>query len=91
MKKNLKKSVLALALLASATGVFAPNIANAVTNKKLVAVSWQKLDHDGNPEGSPVMGDENNPFADECSGSGSICAQGTIAGQSTPTLEVRYN
>jgi len=91
MKKNLKTIVLAMALLVSATGVFASDILSAVSGKKRATVSWQKIDPAGNPVGSPVIGDESNPFPEDCEGDADDCARGTVVGDTLPSLFYHYN
>lgn len=87
MKTNFKTSILALALMASVTGVFAADIANAVSGKKLVNYEWQKYNRNGTPDGSPVNGTENS-FATQCAGGTTIvCAVGTS--DEAPTI-IRY-
>lgn len=93
MKTNFKTGVLALALMVGATGVFANNISNAFSGKKTTDVNWQRVSKTtGLPFGPIVQGDGSNPFPNDCIGDVSdICAQGTVRGQSTPTLFYYYN
>lgn len=88
MKKQLKTTVMAIALLATVTGAFASDIANAISGKKLAPYSWQKFNRNGTPIGQPVISD-TNPFP-ECDGSEEICAIGTdLSGG--PSITVRYH
>lgn len=93
MKTNLKKGVFALALLASVSGVFASDIANAVSAKKPAVYHWVKIDRTtGQPiPGSETEGTEANPYPEDCGGSNELCAEGTLDGQTTPSLFYNYN
>lgn len=89
MKTNLKTAILGIALMASVTGAFAADIANAISGKKLVAYSWQKYHRNGTPDGSPQPGDENS-LIDEClGGTSTVCAIGTS--DDGPTLTRFYD
>lgn len=80
MKKQFKTAVIAIALMASATMVFASDIANVFTGKVLVDYYWQKFLPDGvTPDGDPILGtDAENPYASQCPNIGiTRCAEGT--------------
>lgn len=91
MKKNLKTTVLAMALLASVSGVFAADVVKAIKGKTTADYSWQKYNRDGSLDGLPQMGDENNPFPDECNGLNETCAIGTPSDPLLPQIVVQYN
>lgn len=80
MKKQLKTTVMAIALLATVTGAFASDIANAVSGKRQVTYTWQKYLSDGNtPDGTSFQNtSSSNPFPSDCQGGTPIrCVQGT--------------
>lgn len=91
MKKQLKTTVLALALLTSVTSVFASDIANAITGKKQTTYNWQKYNRTtGLPTGPIVPGTSTNPFPEDCQDQTSIlCAIGSPVGGGVPIV-VRY-
>lgn len=89
MKTNIKTAVLGIALMASVTGVFASDIANAITGKKLVAYTWQKFHRNGNPDGSPFSGDENSLITECPGGTPTVCAVGTS--DEAPTITRFYD
>lgn len=92
MKKQLKTTVMAIALLATVTGAFASDIANAISGKKQNTHNWQKYDREtGNPTGQVLPGTSSNPFAEECTNeTDDLCAVGTPIGGGTPIV-VRYS
>lgn len=55
MKKNLKSTVLALALAASVTGAFASDIAHAISGKKLANYTWQRYNRNQTTSGLPSL------------------------------------
>jgi hypothetical protein len=87
MKKQLKTTVMAIALLATVTGAFASDIANAFSGKGLVNYEWQKLDRSGNVIGSTITTSPANPYPEECSGNQELCARGRVQGTTPYTLE----
>ncbi|MBE9599838.1 hypothetical protein [Pedobacter sp. MC2016-24] len=95
MKTNFKTGILALALMASVTGVFASDIANAFSGGKFAAYNWQRVDETTQlPTGPIVPGDESNPFPEACNGDKDpICAQGIPQSNpgGGPTLFYHYN
>jgi hypothetical protein len=80
MKKQVKTTVMAIALLATVTGAFASDIVNAFSGKKLVNYEWQKLDRSGNVIGTTITTSPANPYPEECSGDQQLCAQGRVQG-----------
>jgi hypothetical protein len=90
MKKQLKTSILAIALLASVTGAFASDISNALSGKKLVNYEWQKFDRNGNLIGTTTTSSSANPYPTECTGSLQICARGRVQGTTPYTVFYRY-
>ena len=90
MKKQLKTTVMAIALLATVTGAFASDIANALSGKTFAAYSWQKYNKNGTPSGTPVNGTEVNPFPSDCGGTFNTCAIGTPVDESDPVIVLRY-
>lgn len=90
MKKNFR-NLLAVALVAAAVGVVAPDVAKALDGKR-ETINWQKLDLNGEPEGEVRPGDESNPFPEDCPGTISqVCAEGTVQGETTPSHFYYYN
>ncbi|RZK42693.1 MAG: hypothetical protein EOO90_06540 [Pedobacter sp.] len=87
MKTNIKTAILGIALMASVTGAFASDIANAFSGKKLVNYEWQKLDRSGNVIGSTITTSTSNPYPEECSGDAQLCARGRVQGTTPYTLE----
>jgi hypothetical protein len=79
MKKQFKTAVIAAALMASTTGVFASDIANVFTGKVLVEYTWETFDENGNSTGTDIPGDEDSYAS--CSGDGPTCAVGTAPGE----------
>nr|WP_068892569.1 hypothetical protein [Pedobacter panaciterrae] len=82
MKKNIKTTVLAIALMVGVTGAYAADLVKAFKGKaNLAEYSWQKYNRNQTPNGSPVLGDETNPFPEDCpNGSLTRCAEGTPVG-----------
>ena len=61
MKKQLKTTVMAIALLATVTGAFASDIVNAISGKAQTNYTWQRYDRStGLPIGSPFVDSESN-------------------------------
>ncbi|MBB5440615.1 hypothetical protein HDC92_004318 [Pedobacter sp. AK017] len=91
MKTNFKTLALAVALLASVTGAFASDIANAISGKKLAPYNWVKYNRDGSVDTTtPPQVSPTNPFT-ECSGEEEICAIGTdLANPQADPVIVRY-
>lgn len=91
MKKQIKTTALALAMLASVTGAFATDIANAISGKKLAPYNWVKYNRDGTVDtNTPSQISATNPFP-ECSGEAEICALGTdLANPEAEPIEVYY-
>lgn len=87
MKKQLKTTVMAIALLATVTGAFASDIANAFSGSKRIVYTWKKYNRDQTVSGTST-GTENS-FAAECPGTLNPlkCAEGTSLGN--PTI-IRY-
>ncbi len=90
MKKNLKTIVLAIALLVSATGVFASDILSAVSGKKLAAYSWETFDPSGNSTGSNIPGDEDS--FDDCPTTETLrlCAEGKLVSDPNVVIQRFY-
>ncbi|WP_316828755.1 hypothetical protein [Pedobacter miscanthi] len=93
MKTNLKTAILGIALMASVTGAFAADIASVFSANKKAVYHWVKIDRTtGQPiTGSETDGTEANPYPEDCNGSNELCAEGTLDGQSTPSLFYNYN
>ncbi len=91
MKKNLKTTLLAMALLASVSGVFATDVVKAIKGQKTADYSWQKYNRDGSEDGLPQMGDENNPFPEDCNSDKEVCAIGTPTDPLLDEIVVQYN
>ncbi|WP_214228831.1 hypothetical protein [Pedobacter sp. B4-66] len=91
MKKQLKTSIMAIALLASVTGAFASDISNALSGKKQTTYNWQKYNRNtGLPTGPVVPGTSTNPFPEDCQNQiSALCAIGTPVGGGTPIV-LRY-
>lgn len=89
MKTKIKTSILAIALLASVSGVFASDISNAISGKKLISYTWQLQDRSGTPVGSPISGDESSQFSGCPNTTTTVCAVGTAEDQ--PTLFRYYS
>ena len=85
MKTNFKTAVLATALLASVTGAFAAEIANAFSGKKPIVYNWTKYNRDQSIAGTST-GTESD-FVSECPGTQNplLCAVGTSPGNPTIT------
>jgi len=93
MKKQLKTTVMAIALLATVTGAVAAEIATAFSGKNPAVYHWIRKTRAGTIiPGSQVTGDESNPYPAQCPGEVStVCAEGTLDGQSSPSLFYYYD
>lgn len=91
MKKNLKSTVLALALAASVTGAFASDIAHAISGKKLANYTWQRYNRNQTTSGLPFAGTQDTNITG-CPGEEVLCAKGTpVDNPQLPVIEYFYD
>lgn len=87
---NLKKLNLGLVALLLGFGLVITQ--SAFKAKTVDTHEWQKYNRDGSPNGTPVLGDENGPFANQCTGDQEVCAVGLpIDEMENETITFYYN
>lgn len=90
MKKTIKTTAMAIALMAAVSGAFASDIANAISGKIQTQYRWVKYNRDQTIDtGTPAVVSTTNPFT-ECTGEEENCAIGTNLANPEEQIIVKY-